>query len=35
MKDDAYIPGLPLPSFVPRRYRPGNLGNLERAFRMD
>jgi Methyltransferase domain len=27
MKDDAGILSLPLPSFVPRRYRPGNLGN--------
>jgi len=27
MKDDAVILSLPLPSYVPRRYRPGNLGN--------
>jgi len=27
MKDDASILNLPPPSFVPRRYRPGNLGN--------
>ena len=27
MKDDSGILNVPLPSFVPRRYRPGNLGN--------
>jgi len=27
MKDDSGTLSLPLPSFVPRRYRPGNLGN--------
>jgi predicted O-methyltransferase YrrM len=27
MKDDSGILNLPLPSFFPRRYRPGNMGN--------
>ena len=27
VRDDAGTSNLPLPSFVPRRYRPGNLGN--------
>jgi hypothetical protein len=27
MKNDTGIVSLPLPNFVPRRYRPGNLGN--------